>query len=63
MAGEIMTVKRDDITAIASRIDAQTVVIIELIAEAHDMDTKTTRKKYTKEYDRLAEKYRNGMLR
>ncbi len=51
-------INRDDIAAITSRIDAQTVVLIELIAEAHKMDVRATKSTYTRQYDKLAAKYR-----
>jgi hypothetical protein len=48
----------DDIAAVCSRIDAQTVIMITL---AHEGDLKAI-KYYKKEYDKLAEKYRKGIL-
>ena len=50
---------RDDITAITSRMDAAIVVIIELMAEAHQINIPETREKYTLMYDKLAKKYRD----
>ena len=49
---------QDDIVAITSRMDAATVVMIELIAEAHDMDVTAVKFRYTKKYDTIAAKYR-----
>ena len=60
MLGVKMTkASRDDITAITSRMDATIVVIIELMAEVHQMDIPETREKYTLMYDKLAKKYRD----
>jgi hypothetical protein len=47
----------DDIAALCSRIDAQTVIMIEL---AHD--DITSRNHFRKRYDILAEKFRDGMI-
>lgn len=48
----------DDIGAICSRIDAQTIVMIELLSELSGQDFKHYNDKYTKRYDRLAKKIR-----
>ena len=49
----------DDIAAICSRIDAQTVIMIELAA-ARDGTIRS--KVYRKRYDELAAKFRKGMV-
>lgn len=54
-------IEKDDIGAIASRIDAQTVVMIELLAELSGQDTRYFNSKYTKRYDDLAKKLRKGI--
>ena len=48
----------DDIGAICSRIDAQTVIMIEL-ACGGDANKSA---KYRKQYDKLAEKFRKGLV-
>lgn len=60
-------VNKDDIGAIASRIDAQTLVIIALIAEIHTgKDNQKDRldmiSRYTKMYDKYAAKYRKDII-
>jgi hypothetical protein len=57
-----MKVNKDDIGAITSRIDAQTVVMIELLAEINGKDVADFRNRYTKRYDKLAAKFRKGMI-
>lgn len=56
------SVTKDDIGAIVSRIDAQTVIMIELLAEINGMDVNTTSAKYRKKYDRMAAKFRKGAV-
>jgi hypothetical protein len=48
----------DDIGAICSRIDAQTVILIELAADGD----KLMINRFTKRYDLLAENFRNGIV-
>jgi hypothetical protein len=52
----------DDIGAICSRIDAQTVVMIELFAEAHFDNPDRISAKYRKRYDKLAAEFRDGIV-
>jgi hypothetical protein len=52
----------DDIGAICSRIDAQTVVMIELLADLYSIDPKHTSAKYRKRYDKLAERFRDDIV-
>lgn len=56
-------VNKDDITAITSRMDAFAVVMIELMAQAHNMNSDAAVNYYTKRYDDLAKNFRKGMLR
>ena len=56
-------VTKDDIGAIASRIDAQTAILIELLVElkvGHDKSNLS--KKYQKKYDRMAAKLRAEII-
>jgi len=60
-------VNKDDIGAIVSRIDAQTLVIIALIAEIHaGKDNQKDRldmiSRYTKMYDQYSAKYRKDII-
>lgn len=55
-------VNRDDIGAIASRIDAQTIILIELLLELNGKDVAKYRGKYTKRYDDLAANFRDGII-
>ena len=48
----------DDIGALCSRIDAQTVIMIELAADGDSAFSA----KYRKRYDRLAEKFRKEII-
>jgi hypothetical protein len=48
----------NDIAAVCSRIDAQTVILIELYTGCN----KPLGKKYRKRYDELAAKFRKGMV-
>jgi hypothetical protein len=59
----------DDIGAICSRIDAQTVIMIEMLAAINGSILHPSRGcavmsvgEYTKRYDNLAEKYRKEMV-
>jgi hypothetical protein len=55
-------IRKGDIAAITSRMDAAMVVMIELTAEAHGMNVEQTRSKYTLRYDTLAAKARKEMV-
>jgi hypothetical protein len=55
-------IRKGDIAAITSRMDATMVVMIELTAEAHGMNVEQTRSKYTLRYDTLAAKARKEMV-
>jgi hypothetical protein len=55
-------VTKDDIGAVVSRIDAQTVIMIELFAEINGMDVEETSAKYRKRYDKLAAKFRESVV-
>jgi hypothetical protein len=55
-------ITKDDVGAIASRIDAQTVVLIEVLAELSNQDVGYYRSKYTKRYDKLAAKIRKKIV-
>jgi hypothetical protein len=59
----------NDIGAICSRIDAQTVIMIEMLATINGSILHPSRGcsimsvgEYTKRYDELAKKYRKGMV-
>lgn len=52
----------DDIGALCSRIDAQTVIMIELLAEINGRDVEYTSAKYRSRYDKLAAKFREGIV-
>jgi hypothetical protein len=59
----------DDIGAICSRIDAQTVVLIEMLTTINNNYTHPSRTVilssgvYTNRYDELAKKFREGMIK
>lgn len=58
-------IDKDDVGAIASRIDAQTVVLIELISELANREYSQMgylSDKYTRRYDELASKYREEIV-
>jgi len=60
----------DDIGAICSRIDAQTVIMIEMLSAINNSITSTgnnhgvvmSASVYCKRYDNLAERFRKGMV-
>ena len=52
----------DDIGAIAARLDAQTIVLVELFAELEGADVEKFSKKYSKRYDALTAKFRDGLV-
>jgi hypothetical protein len=54
---------QDDIAAIASRIDAQTIVLIEVMADIAGKDPEEYRIKYSKRYDKMAAKFRHKLVR
>jgi hypothetical protein len=61
---ETMTkVTQDDLGAVVSRIDAQTVVMIELLAELAGKDPEEYRVKYAKRYDKFAAKFRRNLVK
>ena len=55
-------ITKDDIGAIVSRIDAQTIVMVELLAEINGLDVAATSNKYRKKYDKMAAKFREGIV-
>jgi uridylate kinase len=52
----------DDIGAICSRIDAQTVIMIEMLSEVYFSNPDRVSAKYRTKYDKLAEKFRKGLV-
>jgi flavoprotein len=56
------SLQEEFIAAMLSRMDAQTVVMIELLAELSNQDAEYYNDKYTKRYDALAAKFRKKIF-